>query len=147
MHSHGVEILDAADDHDVVVQVAHHLHLVLFPTEYRFFQQHLGDRTLVQPVAYQVVKLATVVGHGRSRSTQSETRTHDTGQTDLLEHSPRFLNVVHRFPVADVQPNLLHRFFELVALLRLGNHLRIGANHLDAIFFQHAMTCQVHRDV
>src|SRR6266568_5013820 len=31
--AHGIEVLDGADDHDVVAAVAHHLELELFPAE------------------------------------------------------------------------------------------------------------------
>src|SRR5206468_12407956 len=41
VHTHGVEILDRADDDDVVFKIAHHLKLVLFPSEDRFFDQGL----------------------------------------------------------------------------------------------------------
>ena len=46
VHAHRVEVFDGADDDDVVVQVAHHLHLVFFPAQDRFFDQHLGDRAI-----------------------------------------------------------------------------------------------------
>ncbi len=43
VHAHRVEVLDRADDHDVVVDVAHHLHLVLFPADDRLLDQHLAS--------------------------------------------------------------------------------------------------------
>ena len=41
MHAHRIEVLDRADDDAIVVLVAHHLHLELFPAEHRFLDQHL----------------------------------------------------------------------------------------------------------
>ena len=40
---HGIEVFDRTDDHDVVLHVAHHLHLVLLPTDDRFLDQDLGN--------------------------------------------------------------------------------------------------------
>ena len=42
--AHRVDVLDRADDHDVVVAVAHHLELELAPAEHRLLDQHLVDR-------------------------------------------------------------------------------------------------------
>src|SRR5437899_9461155 len=42
VHAHRVEVLDGADDHDVVVLVAHQLQLVLLPPQDRLLQEHLG---------------------------------------------------------------------------------------------------------
>ena len=44
VHAHRVEVLDRADDHDVVVPVAHQLELVLLPAEDRLLEEHLGGR-------------------------------------------------------------------------------------------------------
>ncbi len=41
--AHGVEVLDGADHHDVVVLVPHHLELVFLPAEDALFEQHLAD--------------------------------------------------------------------------------------------------------
>ena len=37
VHAHGVEVLNGADDDDVVGEVAHHLELVLLPAEHALF--------------------------------------------------------------------------------------------------------------
>ena len=42
--AHRIDVLDRADDHDVVVAVAHHLELELAPAEHRLLDQHLADR-------------------------------------------------------------------------------------------------------
>ena len=39
MHAHRIEVLDRADDDDVVLQIAHHLKLVFLPPQNRFFDQ------------------------------------------------------------------------------------------------------------
>ena len=44
VYAHRVKVLDATNDHDVVVHVAHHLHLELFPADDGFFYQDLSRR-------------------------------------------------------------------------------------------------------
>ena len=44
VHAHRVEVLDRADDHHVVLGVAHDLELVLLPADDRLLEEHLGGR-------------------------------------------------------------------------------------------------------
>src|SRR6516162_8343530 len=48
VHAHRVDVLDRADDHDVVIGVAHQLELELLPADDRRLQQDLGGRAGVQ---------------------------------------------------------------------------------------------------
>ena len=41
VNPHGIEVLDGTDDHDVVIEVTHDLHLVFFPADNRLFDQAL----------------------------------------------------------------------------------------------------------
>ena len=47
--THGIDVLDRADDDRVVRAVADHLHLELFPADHGLFDQDLRDRREVQP--------------------------------------------------------------------------------------------------
>ena len=51
VHAHRIEVLDRADDHDVVGPVAHHLELELAPAEHRLVDQDLADRRGLEPAA------------------------------------------------------------------------------------------------
>ncbi len=44
--AHRIDVLDRADDHDVVLPVAHDLELELVPAADRFLDEHLSDRAL-----------------------------------------------------------------------------------------------------
>ncbi|KKL56967.1 hypothetical protein LCGC14_2240140, partial [marine sediment metagenome] len=48
MHAHGVDILDGADDDDVVFQVPHHLQLELLPAEHRLLDEDPAEGARVQ---------------------------------------------------------------------------------------------------
>ncbi len=80
---HGIEILYRANDHDVVVHVAHHFHFIFFPTDDRFFDQHfLGGRG-IETAADQFVVLLPIVGNRRTASPHREAGPHDGRQTNL----------------------------------------------------------------
>ena len=48
VHAHGIEVLDRADDDDVVRRVAHHLELEFLPAEHRFFNQGFVHRREIE---------------------------------------------------------------------------------------------------
>ncbi len=77
MHSHGIDVLDRTDDDHVVIQIAHYLHFIFFPTDNRLFDQHFVNRGLIQSVAHQHQELIAVVGDGRSAPPQRKTGSHD----------------------------------------------------------------------
>ncbi len=57
MDAHRVEVLDRADDDDVVVPVAHDLELELVPAAHRLLDEHLADRAFADPALDLPVKL------------------------------------------------------------------------------------------
>ena len=62
MHAHRIEILDGADDHHVVLVVAHHFEFELFPAEHRFFDQHFMHRRELKPACTISLNSSGVVG-------------------------------------------------------------------------------------
>ena len=62
MDAHCVEILDRADDDNVVVDIPHDLEFVFFPTHDRDFDQDLVNRTQLETACDNLIKLFTVVG-------------------------------------------------------------------------------------
>jgi len=60
--AHGIEVLDRADDLDVVVQVAHHLQLELLPAQDALLDEHLLGGAQVQAPGHDGLELVHVVG-------------------------------------------------------------------------------------
>ena len=147
MNAHGIEILDRADDDDVVGYVAHHLHFVLFPSEYRFFQQHFVHRRERQPVAYFLLKLFAVVGNATASAAQRIACSNDSWQPDFPLSVSRLLHVSYSAAARNIQANRNHRLLERFAAFRLGNHIFTRADHLDAQLIEDSPPGQIHRRV
>ena len=67
VHAHRVDVLDRADDHDVVEPVADHLELELAPALDRLLEQDLRDRALAQAARDRVEVLVDACGRSRRR--------------------------------------------------------------------------------
>ncbi len=72
VHAHGVEVLDGADNHDVVVFVAHHLKLVFLPAEDALFEQHLGGGAVLQALAHNAAEVTFVVRQAGAEAAHGE---------------------------------------------------------------------------
>jgi hypothetical protein len=55
VNAHRIEVLDRADDHDVVLAVAHHLQLEFLPADDRFLDQQFVVHGHVEPAASDLV--------------------------------------------------------------------------------------------
>ena len=94
MHAHRIKVLDRADDDAIVILVAHHLHLELFPAEQGFFdQQFLGRRGLKATFA-DFEKFVAVIGNATARTTHREAGANDGWKANRGLHLQRFLHRV-----------------------------------------------------
>ena len=88
MDAHRVDVLDGADDHDVVLEVAHDLQLELLPPDDALLKQHLVCGRSVEAGAHDFVELLA----GRwplppPVASQREARTDDQGQAQARRSS------------------------------------------------------------
>ena len=88
VHAHRIEVLDRADDHDVVVVIAHHLELELLPADDAALDEHLARRRQVEPAAHDLLELVAVVGDAAAGAAERERRADDRREAGTLERSP-----------------------------------------------------------
>ena len=128
VHAHRVEVLDRADDHDVVALVADHLELELVPAAHGLLDEHLADRRLPQAGLDLRVELVGRVREPAAVAAERERRPDHRRQRDAGE-------VVHRRDDArgrDPQPDRAHRLAEELAVLGALDRVDPGADQLDA---------------
>ena len=85
MHAHRVEVLDRADDDDVVRAVADHLELELVPAAHGLLDEHLRDRGLRQAALDLAAERASVVGEAAAVAAERERGPDDRRNGDSVE--------------------------------------------------------------
>ena len=133
MNTHGIEVFNGADDYNVVIEVAHDLELKLFPPDKRFFNQHLGDRTLFNAVRNLKLEFFPVVSDSSACSSKSERRTNDSGKADIIEYFPGVIERVGKSPFRLSYADTLHSFGEKLPVLSLFDSLEVGSYHNNRV--------------
>ena len=147
MHTHGVQIFNGAHDDAVVRLVAHDLHLVLFPTQERLFnQEFMGGRGL-QTALTNRLKLLGVVGNPTTRAPESETGANDDWKAQALLHAPGLLQTVGDARFGRAQTNAGHGVLEFQAVFGHVDGLGCCANELHLVALEHAVVPQIESTV
>ena len=147
MHAHRVDVLDGADDDAIVVLVAHHLHLELFPAEDRFLDQHFRGRRGVDAALDDLDELRLVVGDTAAGAAERERRPDDGGKPDIVERFQRPDQRLDLMRARRGETDLGHRLAKQLAILGLVDGVGGGADHGDAEFVEDAHAPQRQRGV
>ena len=147
MHAHGVEILNRTDNDAVIIAVTHHFHLVLFPAEYGFFQQHLGGRRKIQTVFTNINELFLVVSDTATAAAHGKGRPDNNRETDRGLHLKCDFHTVGDLRPRRTQTDVGHGIPEQTTILGHINGFTTGADHLNTKLLQHTLTHQVERTV
>ncbi len=147
VHAHRIDVLDRADDHEVVGPVTHDLELELLPANHRLFEQDLVHRAQIETTPGQLAEFFDVVGDAAADATECERRPDDAREAQDLDRREGFLDRAHVAALRHVCADRLHRFPELQAILGDLDGFDRGADQLDAILGQRAVLAQRHREV
>ena len=134
VHAHRVDVLDAADDHDVVGLVAHHLQLELLPAEDRFLDQHFVRRAVPERPRPQLLQLLPVVGDSTPEAPESEAGPQDEREPELVSDAH---HVVERG----------HAVLEALPVLGFLDRLELRADEAAAVLRQDPFLGELHRQV
>ena len=145
--SHGIEVLNAADHHHVVLQVAHHLQFELLPTDDRLLDQNLMGRAEIQPPLGQFLELLGIVGNAASRAAQSKGGTDNGRVAHLPDDLPGLLEVVGYPATRRLQADFLHGFLEKQPIFPHFYRFDLSSDQLDSLPVQYPSLRQRHRQV
>src|SRR2546427_7161647 len=112
MYAHRIEILDRADDDDVVLEITHHLQLELLPSDDRLFNQDGVHRAQVETALDDAFEFLSVKRKAAAGTAQRKRGTNDTGETDTLNHALRFADVSDDLAARRRKTDLGHGLFE-----------------------------------
>ena len=125
--AHRVEVLDRADDHDVVDPVAHDLELELVPAAHRLLDEHLADRRLREAALDLAAQLLLGVGEAAAVTAERERGPHDGRNRDPVELVERRDDRRRRH----LEPAALDRLLELQPVLGALDRVEPRADQLD----------------
>ena len=135
VHAHRVEVLDRADDHDVVRAVAHDLELELVPAAHGLLDEHLPDRRLPEPALDLVRERGAILGEPTSVAAEREGGPHHGGGLEVVE----LVEARDDGRGRNLEAARLHRLAKQLAVLRAPDHVDGRADQLDAEFVEHAV--------
>ena len=138
VHAHGIEVLDGADDDDVVGEVAHHLELELFPAERAFFDEHFVDRREVEAAFQDGDEVLAVVSDAAAGAAQGEAGPQDHGIADSVGELEAAFDVGDELGVRGFEADPAHGVFEQQAVFGFFDGVDFGADQLDAVLIEHA---------
>ncbi len=147
MHAHGIEVLYRADDDHVVLSVAHHLKLVLFPARDGLLDEDLGDHARLEAAAGHVDESHRVGHNGAAGPAEGERGPDDEREPDGLGDGARLLQVVGESAAGKIDPDPLHGFLEQLAVLCLADGIAVRADHLHPAAVQDALFRELDGDV
>src|SRR3546814_16602999 len=81
MDAHWIDILDRADDDGVIGPVTHAFHLIFFPAEQRFLDQHLGRGRCLKAASDDLDKPIPILGNAATAPAQRAGRKNTGGNS------------------------------------------------------------------
>ena len=147
MHAHWVEVFNRADNDAVVVFIAHHLHLVLFPAEHGLLNQQFMSRRRIKTAFANRQEFIFVVSNATARTAHGERRTNQGREADLFLRCQSFVHGVADKRFRARQTDFFHRFFKAAAVFCLVNCVFGRTDQLDIVFRQHTVARQIKRTV
>ena len=149
VHAHRVEILDRADDHALVLVVAHDLHLVFLPAEQALLDEHLVHGRKFEAVGDDLLEFLAVVGDAAAGAAEREARPDDERAKCRCTRPPARASSMrmHGPRLGDIEADLDHALLEELAVLALVDRVGLRADHLDAVFLEDARLVQLHRKI
>ena len=145
MDAQRVEVFHVADRDAVVVFVAHHFVLDLFPSFERFFDQDL--RRVGEGLGGQRVQFIVVVAEAGTESSQRIGRPDNDRIAQGVGHAFGFGDGGDGFAFDGLDVDFVQFVYEQVAVFGVHNGLHGGAEHAHAVFFEHAAFVELHAAV
>ncbi len=121
VHPHRVEVLDRADDDDVVGAVAHHLEFVFLPAENALLEEHFAPRRLRDAPGDDLVELGLFVCHTRPGAPERERGPHDRGEAHVGQECAGFFDAAHIAGAGHPKTDAFDRLAEALAIFGFEN--------------------------
>ena len=147
VHADRVDVFHITDRDRVALGVAHDLVFDFLPARDALLDQDLVHTGVHDAGRGDLAQLVPGVGDAAARAAEGVRRADDDRQADLTGEVDRVLDRVHDLGGDARLADLFHRILEHLAVLRLGDGVRLGAQQLDAHLIEEAALAQLHGEV
>ena len=144
VHADRVDVFNRADDHDVVVAVAHELELEFLPAFDALFDQDFVGGRVMDAGAGDAVQLLFVVGDAGAQATHGEARAYDQRIAEFFGDLVAFLKAVRDAGTGGFGTGLVHDLLEQLTVLAAVDGFQRSTNQLDIVLLEHACLAQRH---
>ena len=145
MDSQWVEVLHVTNCDTVVVTVANHLILNLFPALQALLYQYLWRER--KSLLSEFVQLLLVVSETRTESTQGVSSTDDDRIAELSSSLAGLLDVLASLTLDGLHVDFIQLLYEELTVLSIHDSLNRSTQYLDIIFLQDALAIEFHTTV
>ena len=136
---HGVEILDGADDDDIVPDIPHDLKLVFLPADDGLFEQDLMDGACLEPVRERLLELVRRPCDPSAGPPHGERGAYDDRKTDRRCERDPLIHGPDEPAARRLQPRLVHRRLEELPVLGLPDRVQLRSDQLDAVLLKNSV--------
>ena len=138
MNAHGIDILDKAYGDEVVIRVADHLQLQLFPAEDGFLHQHLTHQAGLQAPGAHRLQFLFVVNQSAAGATHGVSGTKNNRVTQLIRDGQCLIHGICHFTAGHLDAQLVHGVLKLDPVLASLDGIHLNADDLHVVFVQNA---------
>ncbi len=147
MDAHRVDVLDRADDDEIVGDVAHHLELELFPADHRLFDEHLVNGAQLEAALGEIAELFDVVRDAAADAAKRKGRADHEREAKRPREIDPFRQAARQPALRHVEADRPHRVLEQLAILGHLDGFDRGADQLDVVLIERARVGKVHGQV
>ena len=147
VNAHGVEVLDGANDGEVVGVVPDDLELVFLPPDQALFDQALMNRTALERPTNRLVQFGFVIGHAAAGASHRQGGTQDDRVPDAIRYRVGLLDGPSDVGARAAEANLVHRGLEELPLFGLSDGVDVRADQLHAVLLEDAAIGECQREV
>ena len=140
--AYGIEVLDGADNNDVVVLVPHHLELVFLPAEDALFEQHLAGGAVLQALAHDAAEVVLVVRQAGTQAAHGEGRADHHRVAQVFGCLEGLVHGVDDVAAGGFGAAAFHHALELFAVLAELDGRDVRADELHVVLLQHTVLVQ-----
>ena len=136
--AHRIDVLDRADDDEVVRDVAHDLELEFLPADHRLLDEDLVDRAELEAALGEIAEFLDVVSDAAADAAERERWPDDQREAERPRELDRFGERACQPALRHVEADLAHRVLEQLPVLGDLDRLDRGADQLDVVLLEHA---------